>query len=273
MKFSLLQLLRSQTYKPRTPAPNSPARAASVRTILLNLLFDPALDRVRTSQENSRLPIVQLVTAVKMPPNQDPSSQSEQSTSPSSAKIISGQAHDEDGFVDIHHEDVEMPDNDPDAAVPSSRPASESLELQRLSHSDRAEEEDDSEDDDRDIMTNHPLLSMLSGRLGQRRRGSSHKWDRLHPENQTLSVIDVDQCSSLEEEAFPPEERASREKVCGSALSDPSTLLGVVNQVLSYTANNISFPVPISTYQMSRIKLRIVYSAHKGRAEGFFNTT
>ena len=37
--------------------------------------------------------------------------------------------------------------------------------------------------------------------------------DRLHPENQILSINDVDQCSHLEEEAFSPEERASREKV------------------------------------------------------------
>jgi hypothetical protein len=155
----------------------------------------------------------------KMPPNQKASSQSENSTNPTSAKLESrsGQpSQDEDGFIDIHHEDVEMQDSDSDAAAASKRPNFDALDLHRISHSDKAEEgpedEDDSEDD-HDLMANHPLLNMLTGRLGQRRRGSSHKWDSLHPENQALSVFDLDQCSSLEEEAFPVEERASREKV------------------------------------------------------------
>jgi len=78
---------------------------------------------------------------------------------------------------------------------------------------DVADGEDDSDEDDYDPMANHSLLNMLTGRLGGRRRGSTHKWDYLHPENQALSVFDVDQCAKLEEDAFPPEERASREKV------------------------------------------------------------
>jgi len=36
--------------------------------------------------------------------------------------------------------------------------------------------------------------------------------DELHPYTQTLSISDVDSCTKLEEEAFPPNERCSREK-------------------------------------------------------------
>lgn len=39
--------------------------------------------------------------------------------------------------------------------------------------------------------------------------------DELHPYTQTLSISDVDSCTKLEEEAFPPNERCSREKVSG----------------------------------------------------------
>lgn len=143
--------------------------------------------------------------------------QSADSPHPTSAKgSRSGQpSQDDDGFVDIQHEDVEMQDSGSDAEAPPQRTSINSLDLHQVNHSDHAEQpdEDDDSDDDHDIMANHPLLNMLTGRLGQRRRGSAHKWDRLHPENQALSVADVDQCSSLEEEAFPEEERASREKV------------------------------------------------------------
>ncbi|KIW95739.1 uncharacterized protein Z519_04324 [Cladophialophora bantiana CBS 173.52] len=171
-----------------------------------------------------------------MPPNQDPSSQSEESTKPSSAKVDSrgGQpSQDEDGFIDIQAEDVEMQDSDSDAVAPPPKPSSESLELQRISHSDKAEEvpeEEDDSEDDRDFMASHPLLNMLTGRLGARRRGSSHKWDRLHPENQALSVSDVDQCTSLEEAAFPPEERASREKFQYRLTRCPELSLGLFTQ-------------------------------------------
>lgn len=124
-------------------------------------------------------------------------------------KVQSSQ--DEDGFIDIQHADVEMSDRDTQPPHQSSEP----LQLHRFQHPEEVDEavdeEDDSEDDS--LMANHPLLNMLTGRLGARRRGSIHKWDRLHPENQALSVADVDQCVSLEDAAFPPDERATREKV------------------------------------------------------------
>lgn len=120
---------------------------------------------------------------------------------------------DED-FIDINHTDIDMPDHETDGDRAQSSP----LDLHRYGNNIRDLDEiddgdDDSEDDDQDPMANHSLLNMLTGRLGGRRRGSTHKWDRLHPENQALSVFDVEQCTKLEEDAFPPEERASREKV------------------------------------------------------------
>ncbi|KAH0831701.1 hypothetical protein AYO21_10735 [Fonsecaea monophora] len=184
-----------------------------------------------------------------MAPNQDPSSQLEKSIKPRSAKVDSrsGQhSQNEDGFIDIHPEDVEMQDSDSDAVAPPSKPSSDPLELQRISHSDKAEEnpeeEDESEEDDRDFMANHPLLNMLTGRLGARRRGSSHKWDRLHPENQALSISSVDQCTSLEEAAFPPEERATREKFQYRLTRCPELSLGLFTQPTKAELKDSSTP-------------------------------
>ena len=39
------------------------------------------------------------------------------------------------------------------------------------------------------------------------------KRDDLHPYTQTLTLSDVESCVILEEAAFPPQERATREKV------------------------------------------------------------
>jgi hypothetical protein len=41
----------------------------------------------------------------------------------------------------------------------------------------------------------------------------NEKRDELHPYCQTLKPSDVESCTRLEEEAFPPHERATREKV------------------------------------------------------------
>ncbi|RVX65956.1 hypothetical protein B0A52_09841 [Exophiala mesophila] len=137
----------------------------------------------------------------------------------------------EGDFVPITHKDIEMQDHDTD----ESTSASQHLDLQRFGNNlqdidDANAVEDDSEDDDHDPVANHPLLNMLSGRLGARRRGSSHKWDHLHPENQALSVSNVDQCTELEEQAFPPEERASREKFQYRLTRCPELTLGLFTQ-------------------------------------------
>ncbi|KIX93547.1 uncharacterized protein Z520_10725 [Fonsecaea multimorphosa CBS 102226] len=184
-----------------------------------------------------------------MAPTQDSSSQSEEPIKPSSAKVDetrSGQSsQDEDGFIDIQPEDVEMQDSHSDAVAPPPKPPSDSLELQRISHSDKAEEvpdEEDDSEDDRDFMANHPLLNMLTGRLGARRRGSSHKWDHLHPENQALSVSDVDQCTSLEDAAFSPQERATREKFQYRLTRCPELSLGLFTQPTKAEAKDASTP-------------------------------
>jgi hypothetical protein len=159
-----------------------------------------------------------------MPANLNQSKESPNSN-PTHHDKPSGQ--DEDGFIPVNHEDVDMQDGDDQSdeeELPPHHHSPQSLQLQRLSHTGGYADQDEDEDseDDRDIMNNHPLLSMLTGRMQQRRRGSSHKWDSLHPENQALSVKNVEQCTALEEEAFPPEERASREKVRRSLRFDRS---------------------------------------------------
>ncbi len=54
-----------------------------------------------------------------------------------------------------------------------------------------------------------PQEGLLFSQLAQR----NEKRDELHPYVQTLSPSDVESCTRLEEEAFPPNERATREKV------------------------------------------------------------
>ena len=117
----------------------------------------------------------------------------------------SSSSKDDEEFVDIDHGDVEMQDSDQEAQ------ATNGLGLQRLAANDR--EEDDDSEDEPDQMANHPLLSMLTGRMGQRRRGSNHKWDSLHPVTMVLSPANVDDCTELENAAFPENERCTREKV------------------------------------------------------------
>jgi hypothetical protein len=51
----------------------------------------------------------------------------------------------------------------------------------------------------------HQMMADLSER--------NSKLDELHPYVQTLSLSDVESCVILENAAFPPNERASREKV------------------------------------------------------------
>lgn len=108
----------------------------------------------------------------------------------------------EDDFETVNHEDAQTPGTE-------ERKASDDLSLTRFGNNLR-DEEDDSDDD---AMASHPIFGMLAGRLGQRRRGSTHKYDRLHPENQVLTVANVEDCVDVENAAFPENERCSREKV------------------------------------------------------------
>jgi len=93
----------------------------------------------------------------------------------------------------------------------STSTTKDDLSLTRIHN--RNQDEDDDSDDDEHAMAHHPIFGMLAGRLGQRRRGSAHKYDKLHPENQVLSLTYVDDCVEVENAAFPENERASREKV------------------------------------------------------------
>ncbi|KAK5044735.1 hypothetical protein LTR84_010509 [Exophiala bonariae] len=174
--------------------------------------------------------------------------ESDQSTNAGSAKAADSQgalsfSSAEDGFIDINHTDIDMPDHEKDDEKVHSSP----LDLHRYGNNIRdvdeiGDGEDDSDDDDHDPMANHSLLNMLTGRLGGRRRGSTHKWDRLHPENQALSVFDVDQCTKLEEEAFPPEERASREKFLYRLTRCPELSLGLFTQPTKAEAEDSNTP-------------------------------
>jgi hypothetical protein len=122
---------------------------------------------------------------------------------------------DDDDYVDISDEDTEM--RDASESNQSRRPGStkDDLDLHRLSANSSVDHDlDDSSDEEHESMANHPLLSMLTGRIGQRRRGSAHKWDSLHPVTGVLSVGNVEDCTRLEDEVFPEEERCSKEKVC-----------------------------------------------------------
>jgi hypothetical protein len=53
----------------------------------------------------------------------------------------------------------------------------------------------------------------------QDRSNSARRNDDLHPLVQNLSISDLDACIALENAAFPPNERCSREKVPSLALS------------------------------------------------------
>ncbi len=197
-------------------------------------------------------------------------SQSGTSNQPESTAKVESQkgqfSQDEDGFVDIQHADVDMQDTESDDA-----PHSTSAPLQLQRYSNNLQDPEDDSDDDHDAMANHPLLSMLTGRLGARRRGSSHEWDRLHPENQALSVANADECSSLEESVFPPEERASREKV-RMQIHHPRMAITLVHSTAhslesssrSMQTDNVS-PVSLPAHQMPGVELGIIHSAHKSR--------
>lgn len=54
---------------------------------------------------------------------------------------------------------------------------------------------------------------MPQGSLFSQMVQKNDKRDELHPYTQTLSPSDLESCVRLEEEAFPPNERATREKV------------------------------------------------------------
>lgn len=65
---------------------------------------------------------------------------------------------------------------------------------------------------------------------------SNSKRDEVHPYTQSLSVSDVESCTRLEEECFPPNERCTREKVRTRVVVSLS--FRAVPQVLALLHNN-----------------------------------
>ncbi|KAK5954921.1 hypothetical protein OHC33_003600 [Knufia fluminis] len=131
----------------------------------------------------------------------------------------------EDDFETVSHEDAETSINT-EGKSPST--TQDELKLTRFNNNNQ-DDEDDS-DDDEHAMAHHPIFGMLAGRLGQRRRGSTHKYDKLHPENQVLSIAYVEDCVQVEDGAFPEDERASREKFEYRLSRCPELSLGIFSQ-------------------------------------------
>ena len=76
----------------------------------------------------------------------------------------------EDEFETVSHEDAQTPAN-----TDNQYSRSDDLSLIRFDN-DLRDPEDDSDEDEG--MAHHPLFGMLAGRLGQRRRGSTHKYHK-----------------------------------------------------------------------------------------------
>ena len=71
------------------------------------------------------------------------------------------------------------------------------------------------EDDLMDGAAGGGLFDQIAGQRNEKR-------DYLHPYTQTLTLNDVESCVRLEDVAFPPNERCSREKVSAVRLIIPS---------------------------------------------------
>ena len=81
-----------------------------------------------------------------------------------------------------------------------------------INHED-VEDIDDEEDETEQAFYRPGLAGLLGGRMMQRGRKTPGEFDHLHPFTQVLSISNVDDCVKLEAEAFPANERCSKEKV------------------------------------------------------------
>lgn len=100
-----------------------------------------------------------------------------------------------------------------------------SHELPHLTKSPEALDQGLYEDDEQETT----LESILSQR--------NEKRDEIHPYTQTLSLSDIDSCVLLEEQAFPPNERCTREKV------SPCFLFSLARELLVVLRHALSLPV------------------------------
>jgi hypothetical protein len=124
----------------------------------------------------------------------------EENSKPDDENITQGEQRlDGEEFNVINHEDVEDVDEGEAAGVEAEAGAVV-------------------EDDEEENSFYRPgLAGLLGGRMMQRSQHTAGKFDHLHPFTQLLSVSNVDDCVSLENEVFPESERCSREKVFESA--------------------------------------------------------
>jgi hypothetical protein len=89
-------------------------------------------------------------------------------------------------------------------------------EFNVINHEDVEDLDDEKEEEAEKSFYRPGLAGLLGGRMMQRGRKLGD-FDHLHPFTQVLSISCVEDCVSLEAEAFPPNERCTREKVSDCA--------------------------------------------------------
>ncbi|KAF7508822.1 hypothetical protein GJ744_008699 [Endocarpon pusillum] len=98
-----------------------------------------------------------------------------------------------------------------------------------INHED-VEDIDDEEDETEPASYHSGLAGLLGGRMMQRGRKTPGEFDHLHPFTQVLSISNVDDCVKLEAEAFPANERCSKEKFIYRLASCPELSLGLISR-------------------------------------------
>jgi hypothetical protein len=97
--------------------------------------------------------------------------------------------------------------------VNQGEPKLDGEEFNVINHEDVEDLDDEKEEEAEKSFYRPGLAGLLGGRMMQRGRKSPGDFDHLHPFTQVLSISTVDDCVNLEAEAFPPNERCTREKV------------------------------------------------------------
>jgi hypothetical protein len=95
-------------------------------------------------------------------------------------------------------------------------------EFNVINHEDVEDLDDEKEEEAEKSFYRPGLAGLLGGRMMQRGRKSPGNFDHLHPFTQVLSLSCVEDCVSLEAEAFTPNERCTQEKVRCCAQLVPS---------------------------------------------------
>lgn len=85
---------------------------------------------------------------------------------------------------------------------------------EQFAHEKGPQQNKQQEEDKKEDQPEGTMFASLANSVS--RDDSNPQRDDLHPYTQTLTLSDVDSCTILEEAAFPPNERATREKVSPS---------------------------------------------------------